>query len=122
MNLIIQINVPSLLFAAVHFTSHFTFCSHSHGHFDEPMRITRSSAASVLTSLGKSFFSLFGSDLSVFETEAENQTFLYVRAVSQLKVELQFAIKFSYFCEFWKSTKVQFIGQKLNFNFAQLMD
>ena len=40
------------------------------------------------------------------------------RAVSQLKVELQFAIKFSYFREFWKSTKVQFIGQKLNFNFC----
>ena len=40
------------------------------------------------------------------------------RAVSQLKVELQFAIKFSYFREFLKSTKVQFIGQKLNFNFC----
>ena len=40
------------------------------------------------------------------------------RAVLQLKVELQFAIKFSYFREFWKSTKVQFIGQKLNFNFC----
>ena len=44
--------------------------------------------------------------------------FLENRAVSQLKVELQFAIKFSYFREFWKSTKVQFIGQKLNFNFC----
>ena len=43
---------------------------------------------------------------------------LSYRAVSQLKVELQFAIKFSYFREFWKSTKVQFIGQKLNFNFC----
>ena len=76
MNLIVQINMASLLFAAP-LTSHFTFCSHSHGHFDEPMRITRSSAASVLTSLGKSFFSLLGSDLSVFETETENQAFVY---------------------------------------------
>ena len=40
------------------------------------------------------------------------------RAVSQLKVELQFTIKFSYFGKFWKSTKVQLIGQKLNFNFC----
>ena len=31
------------------------------------------------------------------------------RAVSKLKVELQIALKFSYFREFWKSTKVQLI-------------
>ena len=47
-----------------------------------------------------------------------NFRFENFRAVSQLKVELQFAIKFSYFREFWKSTKVQLIGQKLNFNFC----
>ena len=39
------------------------------------------------------------------------------RAVSKLKFELLLAIKFSCFREFWKATKVQLIGQKMNFNF-----
>ena len=47
---------------------------------------------------------------------------LTLRAVSQLKVEFQFTIKFSYICKFWMSTQVQFIGQKLNSNVCPTYD
>ncbi len=45
-----------------------TFCSHSQGHLDAPISMTLSSDERLLTNLGKSFFNLFGSDLSVLET------------------------------------------------------
>ena len=49
-----------------------TFCSHSQGVLEAPIRIIRSSANKFLTNFGKSFFSLLGSDLSVLATFLTN--------------------------------------------------